>query len=72
MQESKPTYEALAKENVILRTKIAQLEEAFSLQNIELTEVKAQMAEFRHLMYDTKSESRGSNRTPAKKKRKKK
>lgn len=60
MQEDMPTYEALAKENTTLK--------------LELTEVKAQLAELRRMMYGSTSESRsrGSNRTPAKKKRKKK
>ena len=61
MPEDKPTYEALTQENADLK--------------LELTEVKAQLAELRRLMYGvstSESRSGGSNYTPAKKKRKKK
>ena len=65
MQEQKPTYEALAKEN-------ADLKALISNQSLEITELKSQLDELLRLTYDTKSESRGSNYTPAKKKHKKK
>lgn len=74
MPEDTPTYEALVKENVALHTKTVQLETALSARDLELTEVKAQLAELRCLMYGgstSESRSRGSNHTPAKKKRKK-
>ena len=65
MQEQKPTYEALAEANTNLQKENADL-------RLEITELKAQLDELLRLTYDTKSESRGSNYTPAKKKRKKK
>jgi len=65
MQEQKPTYEALAETNTNLQKENADL-------RLEITELKAQLDELLRLTYDTKSESRGSNYTPAKKKRKKK
>jgi len=65
MQESKPTYEEVVKEN-------ADLKAFISNQSLEITELKARLDELLRLTYDTKSESRSSNYTPAKKKRKKK
>lgn len=57
METKEATYEELAEENATLR-----------FENIEL---KAQVAELRRLMFGSTSESRGSNHTPPKKKRKK-
>ena len=63
MQESKPTYEEVVKEN-------ADLKAFISNQSLEIDELKARLDELLRLTYATKSESRGSNHTPAKKKRK--
>lgn len=72
MQEQKPTYEALAEANTSLQKENADLKALISNQSLEITELKAKLDELLRLTYDTKSESRGSNYTPAKKKRKKK
>ena len=62
MPEDKPTYEAIIQEN-------QELKEALAVRDLELSEVKAQLAELRRLMYGgstSESRSGGSNYTPAK------
>lgn len=67
MPEDVTNYQAIIQENQALK-------EALAARDLELTELKAQLAELRRLIYGSTSESRrgGSNQTPAKKKRKKK
>ena len=66
MPGDETNYQAIIQEN-------QELKDTLAARDLELTEVKAQLTELRRLMYDSTSESRsrGSNHTPAKKKRKK-
>jgi hypothetical protein len=68
MPEDVTNYQAIIQEN-------QELKEALAARDLELAEVKTQLTELRRLMYGgspSESRSRGSNHTPAKKKRKKK
>ena len=66
MPGDETNYQAIIQEN-------QELKDTLAARDLELAEVKAQLTELRRLMYDSTSESRsrGSNHTPAKKKRKK-